>query len=298
MGGRTESLTSFAALFAVNIVSMPFSRVAILGLGLLGGSLARAVRQAASETQIIGWDSHATTLSDAVAHGVIDSAATDPAAAVRSADLVILCAPISAFDALFIAIGPHLSSNAIVIDVGSTKRSVVASAARLIPNATFVGSHPMAGGERQGLHASRADLFTEGLCLITPTESTDASAIEAVEGFWRSLQMRTQRMAPDEHDALVARASHLPHAVAAALVNVQSDASLSVAAKGFAAVTRPAAGDPALWQGIFLDNRDHLRAAISTLRTDLDTLSQALDANDPEQVSHWLARAAELRNGM
>ena len=277
---------------------MPFARVAILGLGLLGGSLARAIRQASAETQLVGWDTNCAALEDAVTHGVIDDAATDPAAAVRSAELVVLCTPIGAFDALLAAIGPHLSYDAIVTDVGSTKRSVVASAERLLPSSKFVGSHPMAGGERQGLGASRADLFTDGLCLITPVATTEAVAIEAVEGFWHSLQMRTQRIAPDAHDMLVAWASHLPHAVAASLVNLQSDQSLSIAAKGFAAVTRPAAGDPALWQGIFIDNRDYLRAAIDTLRGDLDTLAKALYADNPAGVKDWLARASGRRSKM
>lgn len=270
------------------------NRVAILGLGLLGGSLAKAMRAAFPRAELVCWDPNTSVTAEALSHHIVDSIETSTAQAVRSADVVVLCAPIDAFESLFKAMAPALLPGALVTDVGSTKRSVVAAAERVLPTGTrFVGSHPMAGSERQGLSASRADLFTDALCLITPTASTDPSTIESAETFWKTIGMRTRQLSPNQHDALVADASHLPHAVAAALVNIQSELSLQIAGRGFTSVTRPAGGDAGLWQGIFLDNRDHLRESLLKLRFELDVLLSGIDNNDAAAVYEWLARAAE-----
>ena len=229
--------------------------------------------------------------------GAIDEMYDDPAAAVRNADLVILCTPVGAFPEVLRAIGPALTSGALVTDVGSTKASVVEVARKLLPShAKFVGSHPMAGSEKRGVEFARADLMGGALCITTPNESTDAGALESVESFWKLLGMRTTRLSPVEHDRRLADVSHLPHAVAAALVAIQSDGALDLAGKGFADTTRIAAGDGGLWRDILLDNRDHVIAGIERLSGELARLAARLRADDAQGVKEWLDAAAARRD--
>jgi prephenate dehydrogenase len=189
-----------------------------------------------------------------------------------------------------------LKPGAIVTDVGSTKRSVVATAERELPAGVhFVGSHPMAGSEKRGVEFARADLFQNALCIITPTANTDRGAVEQVEGFWKSLGMRTTRFSPPEHDRLLAEVSHLPHALAAALVTLQSDKALTLAGKGFLDATRIAGGDGALWRDILMDNRDNVLASIAELKKHLGELEKLLGGEGREELAKWLDRAAARR---
>ena len=194
------------------------------------------------------------------------------------------------------SIGPALAPGVIVTDVGSTKATVVEAAGKLLPKtAHFVGSHPMAGSEKRGVEFARADLLHGATCIVTPNESTNADALEKVEAFWRLLGMRTTRVSPAEHDRQLADVSHLPHAVAAALVAMQEERSLELAGKGFADTTRVAAGDGGLWRDIFLDNREHVVDGIQRLQAELNRLVVALRANDAGAVKAWLDAAAQRR---
>lgn len=273
--------------------------LSILGVGLLGGSIALATKSAATKCRITGYGHRRQTLDEAVSSRVIDEGYADPASAVRGADLVILCTPVGTLGDLLRTIAPALSPGAVVTDVGSTKRSVVRAAEESLPAGTlFAGSHPMAGSEKRGVAHARADLMAGALCIVTPTDRTPPKATEAVESFWRLIGMRTTRMSPDDHDRRLADVSHLPHALAAALVAMQEEESLPLAGGGFRDVTRIAAGEAGLWRDIFVDNADNLRTSAQRLRSQLDALLDRLDPSRAEDLLSWLDRAAVKRRSV
>ena len=273
-------------------------RLSVLGVGLLGGSIGLAARYRLKHYRIIGYAHRSETLQSALDRGAIDEGYDDPCRAVQNADLVVLCTPVGMLGALLDRIIPGLASGAIVTDVGSTKRSVVAHAtvAMAGSSARFVGSHPMAGSEKRGVQHAQADLFEGATCVLTPDHSTDTDALSIVEKFWGDLGMRTVRMSAEEHDRRVAEISHLPHALAAALVTMQEEQSLALAGKGFADATRIAAGDGGLWRDIFLDNRDNLRASLARLRASLDQMLACLDPENGDLLKAWLDAAANKRD--
>jgi len=274
-------------------------RLSILGVGLLGGSIGLAARRRITDFHVTGYGHRPDTLRRATELEAIHHGTGSISEAVREADLVILATPVGLFEALLREMAPHLKAGAVVTDVGSTKRSVVRLAGEILPaHAKFVGSHPMAGSEKRGVEFATADLFDNALCLLTPTSQSDEGAVESVRRFWRTLGMRLMDLSPEDHDRAVAQVSHLPHAVAAALVTLQQDLSLDLAGKGFADSTRIAAGDGALWRDIFVDNRDNMVAAIDSLVAQLHNLSSTLKAGDGEAIKCWLDAAAERRAGM
>jgi prephenate dehydrogenase len=277
---------------------MQLKRLSVLGVGLLGGSIGLAVKDRLSQCRVLGYAHRRETLQSAIKLGAIHEGYDDPLRAVQNADLVVLCTPVGMLGELLDQIIPALSPGAIVTDVGSTKRSVVAHAtvAMAGSSARFVGSHPMAGSEKRGVQYSHPDLFEGATCVLTPTASTDLDALSAVETFWKALGMQTVRMSPEEHDRRVADISHLPHALAAALVAIQEDPSLALAGKGFADATRIAAGDGGLWRDIFLDNRDNLRASLARLRASLDEMLACLDPENSTALEAWLDAAAAKRD--
>jgi len=268
----------------------------VLGVGLLGGSIGLAAKSALNDVEIVGYGHRKATLERAVEVGAIDRFEMKVTEAVEGADLVILCTPVGVFEGLIGEIGNALKTGAMVTDVGSTKRSVVAVAERELPEGVhFVGSHPMAGSEKRGVEFARADLFQNALCILTPTGKTEKEALGAVEGFWKALGMRTTRLSPVEHDRLLAEVSHLPHALAAALVSLQSEKALSLAGKGFLDATRIAGGDGALWRDILMDNRDNVLASIGELKKQLGELEKFLGGEGREELAKWLDRAAARR---
>jgi prephenate dehydrogenase len=269
--------------------------LAILGVGLLGGSIGLAVRSKLSDCRIVGYGHRKETLAKALEIGAIDEAFESPGEAVRGADLVILCTPVGILGKMIAAIEPQLKPDAIVTDVGSTKRSVVAAGGRL---KRFVGSHPMAGSEKRGVEFARTDLFDQALCILTPTDTTDTAALAQVEAFWQALGMRVTQLSPDQHDRLLADVSHLPHAIAAALVAMQEDQALPLAGKGFLDATRIAGGDGALWRDILQDNRDSLKAALARLRGELEKLEAMLDPTHAKELADWLDQAAHRREAL
>lgn len=278
---------------------MSLSRLSILGVGLLGGSIGLAARSRISGCQVVGYGHRTETLDRALQLGAIDVATLDPAEAVSGTELVILATPVGRFERVLNQIAPHLSSAAVVTDVGSTKRSVVQLAEQALPNpARFVGSHPMAGGERAGIDAARADLFDRAMCMTTPMPQTDPTALELVESFWRILGMRVIRLSPEDHDRHLADASHLPHLLASMLVAMQSSDSLELAGKGFADMTRIAAGDGGLWRDILLDNADNVRDSIARLRAQLDCVEALLRPDQADALRTYLDTAAATRRAL
>jgi prephenate dehydrogenase len=278
---------------------MGFEQISILGVGLMGGSVGLACRSLGSDYKITGYSHRSDELKRALERGAIDRATDDAAAAVAEADLVILCTPVGLFGDLLCSIASSLKPQAIVTDVGSTKRSIVRQAGEILPiTARFVGSHPMVGGEKHGIEHARADLLSGSLCIVTPEEMTDPNAADQVERFWQSLRMRTVQMSPETHDQLTADISHLPHVIAAALVRIQSPESLKLAGRGFLDTTRIAAGDPALWRDILLENRDHLRSGLECIQFEIKDLLAKLDAGDAKAVQEWLSAASQRRNAV
>jgi prephenate dehydrogenase len=273
-------------------------RLSILGVGLLGGSIGLAAKAAITNCVVVGYGHRQSTLDAALAMGAIDEGASDPAEAVAGADRVFLCTPVGLFEEMLRKIAPVLAPGAIVTDVGSTKRSVVRAAEEILPaHARFVGSHPMAGGEKRGVEFARADLFRHAVCILTPTAKTDAGALAAMQTFWRdALGMRLATISPEDHDRLLCDVSHLPHAVAAALVAMQDDRALDLCGKGFIDSTRIASGDGGLWRDILLDNRDNLRAGIQRLQAQLGELLAKLDDEKSADLQRWLAAAAQRRD--
>lgn len=274
-------------------------RLSILGVGLLGGSLGLAAKSLLSGVSIVGYGHRAETLEEALRRGAIGRPARSAAEAVAGADAVFLCTPVSLFGDLLREIAPALQDGTIVTDVGSTKRTVVELGEKILPpRVRFVGSHPMAGSEKRGVQHASADLFQGAACITTPTARTDTAALGEVEAFWRLLGMTVMRLSPQEHDRRLADISHLPHAVAAALVAAQDDASLPLMGQGFRDATRIAAGDPPMWRDILIDNRDNLRDSVRRFRGHLDELLARLDAGDADGVRAWLESASARRRSM
>jgi prephenate dehydrogenase len=271
-------------------------QLTIMGVGLLGGSLGLALRAAHPKTRIIGFGHRKPSLEKALKIGAIDAFETDPAKAVRDSDLVILCTPVGIFADLLKTIGPALTPGAIVTDVGSTKRSIVRLAQKHLPKGSkFVASHPIAGSEKRGVEFSRADLFADQLCILTPDKDTDPAALKKIETFWKSLDMRLLRLSPEDHDKLLADVSHLPHLLAAALVAMQDEKGLKLSGKGFLDATRIAGGDGGLWRDIFFDNADYLKDGIRRLKLQLDRVEKMLDGQSKEALRLWLDAAADRR---
>jgi prephenate dehydrogenase len=275
----------------------PLQHVTIVGVGLLGGSAALAIKAGDARVKIAGVGRRQSSLDAAMEVGAIDSAHLDAGDVVGKTDLVILATPVQAFAAHLKAIAPKLRRGAVVTDVGSTKARVVASAERILgKGGPFVGSHPMAGSEQKGVQASRADLFTGAACILTPTADTRASVVRRVEAFWRMLGMRTVRMTPAEHDRTLARISHLPHVLASLLMMLPKDADLDVAATGFRDTTRLASGDPEMWRDILTTNRKAVLGAIDKLGRDLQGLRNCIAHGDAARIEQFLAASKKRRD--
>ena len=267
--------------------------VAILGLGLLGGSIAGVARNRA-KLRVVGWSNTESTRLTALERGLIDASEPTPADAVRDADLVICCTPVGSIPQVIGMLVGKLKPGAIVTDVGSTKRSIVAAGERLL-GTSFIGSHPMAGSERSGLDAATDSLLEGRLCLITPTERTPPESFERVDAFWQSLGMRTTRVFPADHDRLLADVSHLPHLIAAAVVALPDARGLAVAGQGFADTTRIAAGDASLWRDIMMDNKESIIRSLDRLLAGLRDYRTALQASDAGKIETMLAAASARR---
>jgi prephenate dehydrogenase len=276
-------------------------RLAIVGVGLLGGSLAKAVRAHGLAREIVGIGRDAGRMQAAVRDGALDRATTDLAEGVAGADRIVLAAPVLTNETLLSGVWRAAPAGAVVTDVGSTKRGIVAAADRLAGgrrDVHFVGSHPMAGSDRAGYGVARVDLFQGATVVLTPTEATDGGAAKSVGELWAAVGARVVTLDPEVHDRAVAAISHLPHVAAWALVDAvvrfEPDA-LRIAARGFKDTTRIAASDPDVWREILLDNRDAVRASLTAFRTALDDLEALVAAGDGPALTAYLARMRATR---
>jgi prephenate dehydrogenase len=278
-------------------------RLAVIGLGLIGGSFARALRAAGAVSEVVACGRNPDALARAIELGVADRVTTDPVDAVRDADIVVLGVPLSAMRDLMAKIAPALPAHAIVTDVGSTKQSVIADATATMGDALsrFVPGHPIAGTERSGVEASFAELFQERRVILTPTEATDPAATETIASLWREAGATVTQMTAQHHDRVLALTSHLPHILAFALVDrlsqmQEQDEIFAYAAGGFRDFTRIASSDPVVWRDICLNNRSAVLDALQAYRDELDELTQALRNQDAAALEALFARAKKARD--
>jgi prephenate dehydrogenase len=276
-------------------------RLAILGVGLLGGSLAKAVRAQALAREIVGVGRDLARLAPAVRDGALDRATTDIADGVGGADRIVLAAPVLTNEALLAAVWRAVPAGAVITDVGSTKLGIVEAAGRLAaarPDVHFVGSHPMAGSEKSGYAVARPDLFIGATVVVTPTETTDSAVAKGVGELWAALGARVVVLDPATHDRAVAAISHLPHVAAWALVDAvarfEPDA-LAIAARGFKDTTRIAASDLDVWREILTANRPALRASLTAYRAALDHLEALIASPDSAALTAYLAQIKATR---
>lgn len=313
MRGRGVFRNGFKVGSAISIFHRPasihyapavhFRKITIVGVGLLGGSIGLAVRRLRLADEIAGYVRRAASVKDCEKAGAVDYAVTDLLAAVSNADLVILCTPLAQMSALAKQILPALKRGAIVTDVGSVKAGVVRGLEPIIAGAGahFVGSHPMAGGEKMGVLAARADLFDDAVCIVTPTKKSNARAVRQIEQFWKLLGARPLRLAAGEHDRFVSRSSHLPHIVAATLAGLvldpgQPKAQAGLCATGFRDTTRIASGSPEMWRDIALANRSNLSQAVDAFAKELKKFQAALIRGDAGAVEKIFTTAKQRRD--
>ena len=277
-------------------------QLAVVGVGLLGGSVAKAARQGGLARRIVGIGRDAGRLQPALDDGTLDLAVTDLDAGVRDADFILLAAPVLTIEGLLERVWQAApAAGAVVTDVGSTKRNIVRAAERLAATRplAFVGSHPMAGSEQAGYRVARPDLFRGATVIVTPTETTELAALKEATEFWEALGARVSSLDPETHDRTVAAISHLPHLIACALVDGAAraePAALEFAARGFRDTTRIAAGDPDMWAEIFLANRDALTATVDAFREALGELQQVIDGGRADALRAVLARIKATRD--
>jgi prephenate dehydrogenase len=283
---------------------MFFEKVTIVGVGLIGGSVALGLKEKKLCGRVVGAGRSAANLKVAADLGVIDAAETDAAAAVRGADLVLVAAPVAQFEKIFLAIQPALAPECVVMDAGSTKRDVVAAARRGLGGriSQFVPAHPIAGAEKSGAAAANAGLFLGRRVVLTPLKENKEKDIQTVDRLWSALGASVSRMTPEEHDGVFAAVSHLPHLLAYALVNdisTRTDAArlFGYAAGGFRDFTRIASSHPEMWRDICTANNDQLLQELARYTAELARIGELLQKRDAQALEKLFtdARAARER---
>ncbi len=290
-----------------------FQRLALVGIGLIGSSVARIARERGDlAAEVVVTDSSAAVLKRVAALGFADRIEDDAARAVAGADCVMLCAPVGAYAAIAAAIAPHLAPGAIVTDVGSTKVSVIRDVGPLLPaNVRFVPAHPLAGTEYSGPDAGFTTLFQGRWCLLTPPEGTDPAATERVAELWRRAGSMVEVMDAAHHDRVLAIVSHLPHLIAFTICGTADDLAmesgsleasrsevLKFAASGFRDFTRIAASDPVMWRDVFLNNRDALLEMLARFTEDAQAMARAVRWGDAAYIEDRIDRGRRIRQGL
>ena len=287
-------------------MTVRFKKVAILGLGLIGSSIIRAMQRAGSADVIVGHARSAETRAIALEIGLVEQVFEPPQDAVKGADLVILCAPVGACGALAEAIKGNLTAGAIVTDVGSVKGAIVRDVAPHIPQGVhFIPGHPIAGTEQSGPRSGFAELFENRWCILTPLLENPPDKIQALEDLWLSFGARVERMTADHHDMVLAMTSHLPHLIAYNAVTTASDLEavtksevIKFSAGGFRDLTRIAASDPTMWRDVFLNNRDAVLDILGRFSEELSGLQKAIRSGDGDRLFDVFSKARETRRGI
>ncbi len=284
----------------------PFRRVAVIGLGLIGGSLALAMRRHGLADRLVGADHNPDHVAQALARGLVDEGGTDAGAAVTGADLIVLSTPVGTLANLATAIAPHCAPGAIVIDVGSVKALVVREVGPRLPaHVHLVPAHPIAGTEHSGPNAGFAELFEGRWCILTPTPETDGAAVARIEALWQRVGSMVEIMDASHHDRVLAITSHLPHLIAYSIVDTavgleESTRSevIKFSASGFRDFTRIAASDPIMWRDIFLNNREAVLEILQRFTEDLTALQRAIRRGEGDKLQDVFTRTRRIRRSI
>lgn len=281
---------------------MRIGRVAIIGLGLLGGSIGLALRERAPEIETRGFDANPNVRAVASERGLVQTVCESPAEAVRDVDLVILCVPVGAMGDAAAAIAEALPAQAIISDVGSSKQSVAETLAAVLPGRNVIPAHPVAGTEQSGPEAGFASLFVNRWCILTPPDGADPQAVEALSAFWSGLGAKVEIMDPQHHDLVLAVTSHIPHLIAFTIVGTASDLEevtrsevIKYSAGGFRDFTRIAASDPVMWRDVFLNNKSAVLEMLGRFTEDLTALQRAIRSGDGETLHDLFSRTRAIR---
>lgn len=282
-----------------------FNHIAIAGLGLIGGSLARDIRQLGLAPIITGFGRNPERLKKACAIGLIDAWHTDSAQGIAQADFIIIGTPVRRIPQQILEILPHVQQGAVITDVGSVKTAIVEQVEqKLPPGVFFIGGHPIAGTENSGFESSAGGLFKNRPCVLTPTDKTDPHALEKLIKFWQALGAHVVQMDIKTHDMIFAGISHLPHMVAFSLVNAVTDMEnfekqiLQYSAGGFRDFTRIAASDPVMWRDIALMNKDHILNAINFFEKSLAQLKHSIAAGDAPLIEQFFKKSHDTRRAI
>ncbi|MSO88801.1 MAG: prephenate/arogenate dehydrogenase family protein [Rhodospirillaceae bacterium] len=283
-----------------------FDRVALIGIGLIGSSLARVLRREGLVGHIAVHSRSESTRTKVRDLNLADSLHGTPEAAVAGADLVVICTPLSAYGDIAAAIAPHLKAGSILTDVGSVKQSVIRDVGPLVPAGVhLVPGHPVAGTEHSGPEAGFADLFRDRWCILTPPPGTDETAVNRVADMWRRCGMNVEIMEARHHDQVMAMTSHLPHLIAYTIVGTATDLEghidadvIKFAAGGFRDFTRIAASDPVMWRDIFLNNREAVLEMLGRLTEDLAALQRAIRWGEGEKLQELFTRTRAIRRSL
>ncbi|WP_421989662.1 prephenate/arogenate dehydrogenase family protein [Qipengyuania sp.] len=284
---------------------MTGERVAIIGLGLIGGSIGLAVRDMLPDVATTGWDADAGVRERAAKRGLVGTVCDTVAKTVSEADIVILCVPVGAMGYAAEAIAPHLKPGTIVSDVGSSKRSVGEALTASLPDAVVIPAHPVAGTEKSGPDAGFPELFRHRWCIVTPHEHTPQEAVRAVCAFWEGLGAKVEIMDAEHHDLVLAVTSHIPHLIAYTIVGTASDLEdvtrsevIKYSAGGFRDFTRIAASNPTMWRDVFLSNRDAVLEVLGRFTEDLSLLQRAIRNGDGDTLFDLFEKTRAIRNSI
>jgi prephenate dehydrogenase len=278
---------------------MKIDTLAIVGVGLIGGSIGLAVRQRGLARRVLGVGHRQASMDRALARGAVDEIFFDHLEAVPKADVAVFCTPVDLIAEQILSAAPACRPGILLTDAGSTKAALVRNIqGRLPPQVHFVGSHPLAGSEKRGPEHADGNLFEGRLTVVTKTAETDTAALDGIVEFWQSLGSRVMVMDPEAHDRSLALTSHMPHLVASALVSILTPELAALTATGFRDTTRIAAGDPALWTGILLQNRESLLAGLDLLGVSLAQFRRALENSDRPTLDRLLAQAKTIRDAL
>ncbi|MEO0691002.1 MAG: prephenate/arogenate dehydrogenase family protein [Pseudomonadota bacterium] len=281
---------------------MSVERVAIIGLGLLGGSIGLAIAERAPDIVTTGYDRNPDVRAAAQSRGLVNEVCETAADAVSQADLVILCVPVGAMEAAARELDQHLPKDAIISDVGSSKKSVIEALGAALPGRIVIPAHPVAGTEESGPEAGFASLFAGRWCILTPPADADEDAVAALSEFWSKLGARVEIMDADHHDLVLAVTSHIPHLIAFTIVGTASDLEdvtrsevIKYSAGGFRDFTRIAASDPVMWRDVFLNNKGAVLEMLGRFSEDLTALQRAIRSGDGETLHELFSRTRAIR---
>lgn len=281
----------------------PFGKMTIIGVGLLGASLAKACKERGLVEEISGYGRNRKNLEKARDLKIIDHCPADLGAAVSGADLIVLCTPVSTLVPLMQNLVSKVRPGTLITDVGSVKEPIVKGIDKLVPKGVFfVGSHPIAGGENSGLEASTADLYQDAKCIVTPTDATDKKAVEKISALWQAVGMKVVSLSAEEHDFIFGAVSHLPHIVAYALMNtlgaLRTPNGCEVTAysgAGLRDITRIASSDPVMWRDICLSNRNHSLDLIDRFQNKLEGIRSTIERGDGQELKKEFIAANKYR---